>query len=212
MALDINKYKNIIFDLGGVILNINYSLTEKAFRKLGVDNFDLLFSQAQQSHLFDNYEKGFITSTAFRNELNTYLKKNESDEIIDEAWNAILLDLPKERIELLKKVRTTHRTFLLSNTNEIHINTFNKYLQKEFLTNDLSGLFEKVYLSYEIGMRKPDAEIFEFVLRENNLKADETLFIDDSSQHIAAAAKLGLHTYLLDVTKESIMDVISLPR
>ena len=208
MIIDTNNYKNIIFDLGGVILNIDYSLTEKAFSKLGIGDFKTLFSQAQQTQLFDNYEKGFISSDNFRTELKKYLQKNISDAEIDIAWNSILLDLPKERIDLLKKIKTTHRTFLLSNTNDIHIETFNSYLKNEFELPDLSSFFEKMYLSYEIGMRKPDAEIFELVLRENNLKPKETLFIDDSIQHVEAAKKLGIEAYWLDVKKETILEVL----
>ena len=208
MIIDTNNYKNIIFDLGGVILNIDYSLTEKAFSKLGISDFKTLFSQAQQTQLFDNYEKGFISSDNFRTELKKYLQKNISDAEIDIAWNSILLDLPKERIDLLKKIKTTHRTFLLSNTNDIHIETFNSYLKNEFELPDLSSFFEKMYLSYEIGMRKPDAEIFELVLRENNLKPKETLFIDDSIQHVEAAKKLGIEAYWLDVKKETILEVL----
>ncbi|HLC83688.1 MAG TPA: HAD family phosphatase [Bacteroidia bacterium] len=211
MIIDTNNYKNIIFDLGGVILNIDYSLTEKAFSKLGISDFKTLFSQAQQTQLFDNYEKGFISSDEFRTELKKYLPKNITDEEINHAWNAILLDLPEERIKFLKKIKTTHRTFLLSNTNDIHIETLNQYLQKEFAMPDLSTLFEKEYLSYKIGMRKPDAEIFELVLEENNLIASETLFIDDSIQHVEAAKKLGISAYWLDVKKESVLDVIPLP-
>lgn len=211
MIIHTNNYKNIIFDLGGVILNIDYFLTEKAFSKLGISDFKSLFSQAQQTQLFDNYEKGFISSNDFRTELKKYLPKNISNQEIDNAWNAILLDLPIERIELLEKFKTTHRTFLLSNTNDIHIETFNQYLQKDFAIPDLSNLFEKMYLSYKIGMRKPDSEIFELVLKENNLKPNETLFIDDSIQHVEAAKKLGINAYWLDVKKESILDVIPLP-
>lgn len=207
MIIDINNYKNIIFDLGGVILNIDYILTEKAFSKIGISDFKTMFSQAQQTHLFDKYEKGFISSDDFRTELKKYLLEKTSNGNIDTAWNAMLLDLPKERIEFLKKTKLTHRTFLLSNTNDIHIEEINSYLNKEFKLSDLSSLFEKMYLSYKIGMRKPDAEIFEFVLGENNLKPNETLFIDDSIQHIEAAKKLGIATYWLDVRKGSILQL-----
>lgn len=209
MITNINNYKNIIFDLGGVILNVDYTLTVKAFSKLGVSDFDTMFSQARQTKLFDNYEKGFISSDEFRAEIKKYLPKNETDQTIDHAWNAILLDLPQERLDLLKKIRASHRTFLLSNTNDIHVRTINKYLQKEFAIPDLSGFFDKVYFSYEIGMRKPDREIFEFILKENDLVPEETLFIDDSVQHVEAAKKLNIQAYWLDVKKESIMDVLT---
>ncbi len=208
MIIDINNYKNIIFDLGGVILNIDYTLTENAFSKIGISDFKTMFSQAQQTLLFDKYEKGVISSYDFRTELKKYLLKNTTEDKIDTAWNAMLLDLPGERVELLKKIRFTHCTFLLSNTNDIHIEEINSYLKKEFKLPDLSSLFEKMYLSYKIGMRKPDAEIFEFVLKENNLNPTETLFIDDSIQHVEAAKKLGIEAYWLDAKKESILEIL----
>lgn len=206
-----NKYKNIIFDLGGVLLNIDYSLVTKAFSALGLSNFDELYSKAHQTKLFDLYEKGQISSEAFRNHVKTCFSTPIDDNTIDKAWNAMLLDLPPERLHLLQQLKTGHRTFLLSNTNDIHIQYINKYLQETFGIAELSGYFEKVYLSYEVGMRKPDAEIFELVLSENNLDPNETLFIDDSIQHIEGAKKLGIHTYWLDVKKESVMDLFLVP-
>lgn len=202
-----NKYKNIIFDLGGVLLNIDYSLVTKAFLALGLTDFDKLYSKAHQTKLFDLYEKGQISSEAFRNHVKTCFSAPIDDSAIDKAWNAMLLDLPPERLLLLQQLKTKHRIFLLSNTNDIHILYVNNYLKETFGINDLSGYFEKVYLSYEVGMRKPDAEIFELVLSENNLDPDETLFIDDSIQHIEGAKKLGIHTYWLDVKKESVLDL-----
>ncbi len=207
MIIPYKNYKNIIFDLGGVILNIDYSLTVDEFAELGITDFRHLFSQAKQSGLFDLMDKGKVSPADFRAEIKKHLKSPVEDYRIDEAWNAMLLNLPKERLELLKRIKTTHRTFLVSNTNEIHINTFHDYLQKNFGIPDLSGYFEKIYLSYKIGMRKPDAEIFKLVLEENHLLPHETLFIDDSVQHIEGAKKLGIETYLLDTTKESITDI-----
>ena len=204
-----NNYKNIIFDLGGVLINLNYSLTADAFTQLGIKEFHDLFSQAKQTDLFDLYEKGLISSTEFRKRVKKLLNTTISDEKIDNAWNAMLLDFPVERLEFLKKVKSKHRTFLLSNTNDIHIQKINQDLQQHHAIADLSNHFEKVYLSYEINMRKPDAEIFEFVLKENGLLAHETLFIDDSAQHIATAKQLGIHTYWLDTKKETILDVFS---
>jgi putative hydrolase of the HAD superfamily len=209
MANDLLKYKNIIFDFGGVIINIDYNLTAKAFRDMGLSNFDELFSKAKQKQLFDLYEKGLITSHEFRTELKMAFNIKPSTALIDNAWNAMLLDLPQERIDLLDSLKSTHRTFLLSNTNEIHINTIYDSLNKNMGIPDFSVYFEKVYLSYQVKMRKPDLEIFDLVLNENGLIAEETLFIDDSQQHIEAAKRLGIQTYLLDVTKESILDLFS---
>lgn len=207
MPINPNKYKNIIFDLGNVILNIDYVLTAKAFKELGLNTFEVQFSQSQQQQLFDAYEKGETTSVEFRNELRTYCKEGTTDHSIDNAWNTMLLDLPKARLDLLNRLKKTHRIFLLSNTNEIHINAFHNYLLQSFKIVDLSGYFEKMYLSYKIGMRKPDAEIFEFVLKDNALNPKETLFIDDSIQHIEAAQNIGIEAYWLDVKKESVLDL-----
>lgn len=207
MKIEFKNIKNIIFDLGGVILNIEYQLTVEAFKKLGVDNFEQQFSQAQQTHLFDLYEKGQLSSPEFRNEVKKHLGNHLSDTDIDHAWNALLLDLPAERLVLLNKVKAAYPTFLLSNTNDIHIETFNANLKNTYGLNNLSEHFHKLYLSYEVGMRKPDAEIFELVLSENKLKPEETLFIDDSPQHIASAQQLGIQAYWLDVKKETIVDL-----
>ncbi|HET6226462.1 MAG TPA: HAD family phosphatase [Bacteroidia bacterium] len=208
MIIQPNKYKNIIFDLGGVLLNIDYDITAKAFEKLGIPQFQKLFSKAEQNQTFDLYEKGLITSDEFRVAMNKALKTPVSKEIIDNAWNAMLLDLPQPRVNLLKKFKSTHRTFLLSNTNEIHIQQFSKSLQQQLGVPDLSSFFEKVYLSYEINLRKPDAEIFHYVLDNSGLDPKETLFIDDSPQHIEGAKQPGIQTYWLDVKKESIIDVL----
>lgn len=207
MLIDLNNYKNIIFDLGGVILNIDYQLTADAFRKLGLLNFDEHYTQAKQRLLFDRYEKGLITSDAFRSELMLYIKADIDGSVIDNAWNAMLLDLPDERLELLKKIKKTRNTFLLSNTNEIHIDAFYSYLKEKKNITDFSSYFNKIYFSHKINLRKPDLESFEFILKKQHLRAAETLFIDDSMQHIEGAKKLGIHTYWLDVKKESIVDV-----
>lgn len=205
MPIMTNTYKNIIFDLGGVLINIDYNLTAQAFSTLGINDFQEQFSKAAQTKLFDLYEKGLISSQEFRNQIKSVISAATDDSTIDEAWNAMLLDFPLERLNFLQKVKQTHRTFLLSNTNDIHIQKINTDLKAEYGIPDLSGHFEKIYLSYEVNMRKPDAEIFELVLSQNNLNPAETLFIDDSPQHIETAKKLGIQTYWLDVSKETIL-------
>ena len=191
------NFKNIIFDFGGVILNIDYTRSVEAFKKIGLDNFEKYYSQAEQKELFDNLETGRISPQDFRNELKRHLDGNYTDADIDKAWNAMLLDLPEERVQLLDSIRNKYRTFLLSNTNKIHHTAFSSSLKKKFNRDIFSELFEKAYFSHEINMRKPNAEIFELVLNENGLKKEETLFIDDSIQHIEGANKLGIQTIFL---------------
>jgi putative hydrolase of the HAD superfamily len=189
--------KQIIFDLGGVILNIDYHLTIKAFIDLGVEDFDGIYCQAKQINLFDDLDKGLIKPQQFRDELRKLTGIPLSDDDIDKAWNAILLDFPEENIALLQDAKKHYRTFILSNTNEIHFPVYTKMLQQKFGINELSDLFEKEYYSHKLGLRKPDKKIFELVLSENNLNPAETLFIDDSEQNTEAASALGIQTYLI---------------
>jgi glucose-1-phosphatase len=198
--------KNIIFDLGGVLINLDMAKTRKAFENLGMKDFNEHYNQAKQSGLFDLYDCGKISDAQFRDGLKKQLPATITDKEIDEAWNAMLLDLPKERLNILKSLQGKYRLFLLSNTNEIHIAAFSAYLKKTYGFEDFSGYFEKHYYSCRIGMRKPHAEVFEFVLRENHLNAGETLFIDDSSQHVAGASACGIHALLMNGRD----DVISL--
>ena len=208
MQID-DSIKNIIFDFGGVILNIDYKLTEQAFTKLGIEDFDSIYSQAVQKELFDVFEKGLMSPEDFRKGLRKYIEREVSDSEIDNAWNAMLLDLPEERIILLDKLRKNYRLFLLSNTNEIHYNSFLAYMKNKFRRDIFSEVFEKAYVSHQIHLRKPDAVIFEFVLRENSLRKEETLFIDDSIQHIEGAKRVGLKTLFLEKGK-TILDLFNL--
>jgi len=188
--------KNIIFDLGVVLLNIDFQKTMAAFKNLGIENIDEIFSGYSQSGFFDDFEKGVISPEEFREEIRKLLDSEVSDEHIDKAWNAMILDFPVERINFIMGCRNNYRTFLLSNTNAIHFPVYNKQFQERFLIDDFSELFEKAYYSYRHGLRKPDKEIFELVIKENSLIPEETLFIDDSPQHIATATSLGIKTFL----------------
>tara|TARA_B110000967_G_C18698676_1_gene466681 strand:+ start:95 stop:715 length:621 start_codon:yes stop_codon:yes gene_type:complete len=189
--------KAIIFDLGAVILNINYQNTIDAFTKLGVQNASTFYSKKVQTELFNQIETGRITAEEF---LITLQRKTNKATInqVKEAWNAMLLDLPDDRIELIKVLKSKYRIYLLSNTNSIHIDAFKKQLGI-VKWQEFSDLFDKMYLSHEVGMRKPNAEIFEHILAEQKLKAEEVFFIDDSPQHIEGAKKIGIQTHhLLD--------------
>ncbi len=191
----------VIFDLGGVLLNLDTAATGNAFRALGMTDFDAHYTQAKQNGLFDAFDKGEISPQEFRNALKKHLPPGTSDEAIDKAWNAMLLDLPVERLQLLEQLRGKYRLFLLSNTNEIHVTAFSGYLQRTFGFSDFSNYFERWYYSCRIGKRKPDAEAFFHVLEENGLNAEETIFIDDSPQHVEGALKLGIHAKLLRVNE-----------
>jgi glucose-1-phosphatase len=194
---ELNDIKNIIFDFGGVIIDIDFWLSINAFVKLGAENFDDVYSQSRQSDLFDELDKGTISADEFCRAMKKYLPSKVSKQQIIDAWNAILIGIPEHRIRLLEKVRTQYRIFLLSNTNIIHYPEYIAELQQKYGYKDLSNLFEKVYLSFDVNMRKPDAEFFKLVLKENNLLPEETLFIDDSEQNLPPAAALGMKTLFL---------------
>lgn len=198
------QIKNIILDLGGVIIDVSYDATANAFKKLGIENFDELYSKKKQENFFDNYEKGIISDDEFRSEIRKHLVSSITDEQIDEAWNALLFTVPTARMDFLKSLKTTYRLFLLSNTNNIHIKAFTKILEKQYGKKVFENLFEKIYFSCRIKKRKPDAEIFNFVMDENKLEKSETIFIDDSIQHVEGAKKIGLPGYYLDLSKNTL--------
>jgi HAD superfamily hydrolase (TIGR01509 family) len=191
------KCKAIIFDLGAVILNINYQNTIDEFTKLGVNNAATFYSKKVQTNLFNQIETGMISSNEFLKALQKETK-NANINQVEKAWNAMLLDLPEERIQLIEKLKNNYSIYLLSNTNAIHIDAIKKQLgERKWLA--FCKLFDKMYLSHELGLRKPDVKIFEYILNEQKLKAEEVFFIDDSPQHIASAKKIGIHCHhLLD--------------
>ena len=198
--LDTSGIKNIIFDLGGVILNLNFNNTAEHFKSLGIRNFDEIYSKYKQLSLFDDFEVGKISPSDFIKKLKTFAPENCLESDIETAWNAMLLDLPKERIELLQKLKIKYRLFLLSNTNEIHYNAFMQQILESFGRPVFSEIFEKEYYSHILGKRKPHKETFEFVMNEQNLLPEETLFLDDTLHHIEGAKVVGINTKL--VTKE----------
>jgi putative hydrolase of the HAD superfamily len=190
--------KNIIFDYGNVIFNIDFRKVQQAFRNIGVQNVEDFFDHRKQDPVFDLLDRGEISNAGFRDRVRELAQKPElTDQQIDDAWNSIFLETPASYIELLKKVKGKYRTFMLSNTNAIHEIFFTDYIKKNFGLNSNSELFEKVYYSHLVGKRKPETAIFEQVLTENNLVPEETLFIDDSPQHLEGAKKLGIQTFLM---------------
>ena len=197
-----SEIKNIIFDLGGVIINLDINKTVSEFNKLSKLPFEDIYTQLQQSSIFDLFDKGHISETDFFNELTSLTQTTATTHEIKQAWNAMLLDFPAHRLELLKKLKPRYRLILLSNTNETHITEFENTLFKTHHLKNLESFFEKVYYSCRMGMRKPDANIFEHVLLENQLNASETIFIDDSPQHIEGALKTGIKAYFLPKEKE----------
>lgn len=202
------NFNAIIFDLGGVILNIDYHKTISAFKNIGVSNFDVLYTQAKQNNVFDDFEMGKISEFEFRDYIRKVSNKNLSNEQIDLAWNAMLLDLPISRVRLLNELSKAYPIYLYSNTNAIHLKAFRQIIKSSF-DNELllESLFLKTYYSHELGMRKPNQDGFLKIINAHDLGVASTLFIDDSEQHIKGATAVGLQTvWLKDKTIEELFE------
>jgi putative hydrolase of the HAD superfamily len=200
--------KNIIFDFGGVVINLDIKLSIDEFKKLGIPDFEKFYTQHRQELWFHKFDRGRINGDQFVKEIKKHLPCTITDKQIIDAWNKMLLDFPATHAELLRKIKTRYRTFLLSNTNDLHIDYYSGLLEKWYGIKDMSSFFEKEYYSYRIGRRKPDPETFQFVLEENQLKPEETLFIDDTLQHVEGARKCGIRAYHLQ-WPETIMDLFN---
>ena len=192
------KIKNIIFDYGNVIFEIDFRITQNALAQLGIPNIENFFGHKGHDNLFNDLETGAITAAQFREGIRLAASNPAlSDQEIDAAWNSLLIGVPKNVHDVLLAVKKNYRTFLLSNTNQIHYDYIMDYLKKEYEVDNNDHLFEKAYYSQLMLLRKPNVEIFEQVIRDNNLNPAETLFIDDSPQHLVGAEKAGLHTLLM---------------
>jgi putative hydrolase of the HAD superfamily len=196
--------ENIIFDFGDVFINLDKQATAREMEVFGFNNLlpDL-------EALFKDYEKGLLTTEYFLNQTNSMFPKAGRSDLIH-AWNSIILDFPEHRLRFIEKLaeESNYRLFLLSNTNELHIE-FVKQRMGEEKFGRFKNCFEKFYLSHEVHLRKPEPAIFEYVLNNNNLKAEKTLFVDDSEEHTSAAARLGIKSWNLEVCKDDIIELHS---
>jgi putative hydrolase of the HAD superfamily len=192
----------IIFDFGDIFINLNKQGTISGLQKLGLkewnaelDRLNLLFETGDIS--YDDFVGGFQKQLP-----------NASIEEILEAWNAVLADFPSYRLDFVKELSKKYRLFLLSNTDSIHITTFEKTVGVPFYT-DFYNCFEKVHFSFEIGKRKPNANSYQHLIDEHNLVPEQTLFVDDKKENTDAAAALGLHVWNLQVGQEDVVDLFT---
>lgn len=187
--------KNLIFDLGGVILDLHLDRTHEAFARAGRCSVEEIRMMIDQSAFFNEYEKGLLSDDEFRALIRKMLRTNLSDHEIDMAWNAMLGAIPQERLQLLNRLRSKFRVFLLSNTNSIHVDYFNKTVTTETGEPALGSYFEKAYYSHVLKMRKPDKEIFGHVLHQHQLIPERTLFLDDNLANLQGAMQTGIKTF-----------------
>lgn len=197
------KIKNIIFDYGNVLFEIDFERSQKAFMALGIKNVDQVFAHAGQNPLFDAFDKGEISAADFRDGVRKIAENQAlTDAEINDAWNSLLIGVPPGVHELLLNLKEKYRTFLLSNNNEIHYASILAHLESVYGVPNNHGFFERDYYSHLLGMRKPDREIFEWIINEHNLIPEETVFIDDSPQHLRAAEELGIQVQLFSTPKK----------
>lgn len=189
--------RNIIFDLGGVLLNLDFQRTFRAFDALGVKNFQQYFQQAYSNPLFARLETGACTPEEFYAGFRLETGLDISDAEIVDAWNAMLLDFREPAMQYVESLKKHYRIFLLSNTNQIHLEAFREIHFRQFGHHGFDDYFEKAWYSHELGLRKPDAACFNEVLSRHNLDPLETLFVDDTVPNIEGAAKVGIQTCLL---------------
>lgn len=186
--------KNLLVDFGGVLINLDRERCIHNFKKLGLKEAEELLNVFHQQGIFMKQEKGLITSAEFRDSIRQTIGKEVTDQQIDAAWNSFLMDIPSYKLDLLLKLREKYVVYLLSNTNEIHWrwSCEHAFPYRGFRAEDY---FEKIYLSYEMKMMKPDAGIFEAVLADAGIDPQQTFFIDDSDANCQTARTLGISTY-----------------
>ncbi len=191
------KIKNIIFDLGGVILDIDETMTLHELKKKGIDG-EAVMKDPRFLAIDERFERGIISAPTFRRQVKQLIGLEKlSDADFDFLWNSMLLDIPRERIQALEQIKEHYNIFLMSNTNEIHYDLYVRDLQLRFGYKQFDDLFDKSYFSFDVHLMKPDPLFFEYILDHQGLKPFETLFIDDTKANIEVAEKLGIRTYLI---------------
>ena len=209
MCLDITNIRNIIFDLGKVILNLNFDASVNAFRKLGMDGQVLDHQQAYTNPVFYELETGRIQPEEFRDRIRHLLNRPElTDNQIDDAWYAMILDIPRERVDTIHQLSSRFNVYLFSNTNKIHIDRLHADFKIKY-GFEFSSLFVKDFYSHEICERKPDISAYLRVIEMSGIRPEETIFVDDLEKNIEGAKKAGLHTFWLKENLE-MADVFSM--
>jgi glucose-1-phosphatase len=182
----------LIFDLGNVIIDIDYHQSLNLIKSLLPNSFDLKVDSFYSTDFHKAYEKGEIDSPTFRNEVRNYFNQNWDDQKVDELWNSLLGEIPKERLDLVSTLKQSYQVGVLSNTNEIHIDAVYKMLERDFGMNRFEPLFDRVFYSHEMGLAKPSQEIYHKMLEELGTSADRVVFFDDLEANVRGAASVGI--------------------
>jgi len=192
-----SNISTLIFDFGGVLIDLDMNQSILNFKKLGVENVENYLSNFGQSGFFMQLEKGKISAEEFRSEIRKMTTNTITDKEIDDAWNAFLVRIPSEKLDIVYQLRKKFRVIMLSNTNAIHF----PYAERTFFSYKNRGIdeyFDKCYRSYDMKMAKPDAEIFEAILSQEQVAPNQCLLLDDGPKNIEQAQKMGFQTYFVD--------------
>lgn len=201
---DLTGISNLIFDFGGVLIDIDYEDVRKAFQAIGLKDVRAFYQHENHSKLVEDFEQGFISPDRFRDSIISDINKDISHSSFDSAWNAIIKHVPSMRVKLLQNLNKHYNLYLLSNTNIIHYNKYVKEFKQEHGI-DLRSLFRKSYFSHEVKLRKPNPEIFEYVIEDAGLEKSHTLFIDDSEENVEASRHVGIPAFYKP-QKEELVD------
>jgi glucose-1-phosphatase len=184
--------KAVVFDFGNVIINIDVEKTVLAFSELTFKSTTRIKQLFADAEVFKKYETGFYSDDEFRDVIRQILSYPLNDQEIDQAWNALLLDVPKKRLDFLESLKMKYSIYLLSNTNNIHIEQCRQYFRTKFGITNFETIFNETFLSYKMGLWKPEYKIYDAVINKIGLKPQEILFLDDNQDNIDAASDLGI--------------------
>jgi FMN phosphatase YigB (HAD superfamily) len=205
---DFSLVKNIIFDFGAVIVDIDIPKAYQAFALLSGKTETEVRNLFETRGAYADYESGKLSDAAIRDLIRKELDLHCTDEMIDMAWCSMLLHIPEERLALLRSLAGKYRLYLLSNTNAIHMGVIREILVRQHATRDLAEFFDKVYLSYEIGLVKPNPEIYDYVMKDAKIKKEESVFLDDNLDNVLSARKFGLPTIQVVPYSYTMMEIL----
>lgn len=195
MAIEISNISYIIFDLGGVVIDLDPEATYKGFAEISGKPLSMVKSLVAEAEFFKQYERGEIDDPTFRAHLREELEFTGEERLLDEAWNAMLGPITKERFAKLEELAKSYNLFVMSNTNEIHVRRFLNIAKYTSPQKDFHDYFKEVYFSQEVGARKPEPQAWQVILNDHQLNPAQCLFIDDNADNIEAASKLGIQVY-----------------
>ena len=195
-------YKNLIFDLGDVIVHIDYPTTIAEFQKFALIDFNTIVSYSAQDKIFDLFDKGKVSAQQFRDEMKKYLRPDTTDRAIDFAWNSLIMAYPEKNFELLNELKKRYKVLALSNINPIHLDEIDRVAKQTFGVENFESFFHRAYYSHIAGYRKPEKEFYQMLIKSENINPAETFFVDDKPENVEAAKSLGLRAFQLkDRTK-----------